>query len=316
VACYLGLASLLWFSGASRQQNPLLKHHLLYSLAFSFLTIWWFVFFVVLNAAIYVIYVYLWGWKLSAGTIEFLEQSVTWVENVISLVTVIAMIAWIVSLVAAWRGRRQSIPFISRISTNQGAIRLSVYWTLMLDVLFIILVFISARSARIVNTSAEKADVYVLYTVGGYIPTESLYTAYTPPRWTIAVAFYPLLRAGMEKWGDQSVSILPLSEGSFNEAIQNGRFVFVASHGGSAPGSFTISYNPYQSFSPFDVRPGTAGERLQYVYFGGCDTGDLRADWEQVLAPSEIKSFDRVSFVSEHLLWVWFKSPGVIERLN
>ena len=36
VACYFGLAPFLWFSGVTRQQNRLLNHHLLYSLAFSF----------------------------------------------------------------------------------------------------------------------------------------------------------------------------------------------------------------------------------------------------------------------------------------
>src|SRR6185369_11806620 len=36
VACYFGLAPFVWSSGVIRQQNRLLNHHLLYSLAFSF----------------------------------------------------------------------------------------------------------------------------------------------------------------------------------------------------------------------------------------------------------------------------------------
>src|SRR6185295_794600 len=146
---------------------------------------------------------------------------------------------------------------------------------------------------QIANATAETADVYVLYTVGGYIPVQGFLETFTPPRWAVTAAFYPLVQAGMKKYGDDSVRILPLSEESFNEAIHNGRFIFVASHGGISPGGFTISNQPYKQYMPADIQPGQAGEQLQYAYFAGCWTGDLETEWRQVLGLEDAKLFHR-----------------------
>ena len=193
----------------------------------------------------------------------------------------------------------------------------SAFFTVFVEICVLCFFYIGIRSAQIVNTPVEKADVYILYTVGGYyIEGDTLNTTYTPPRWAVATAFYPLLNAGIEKWGKTSVKVEPLSEESFKEAISNGRFVFVAAHGGDTPGSFTVSYTPYKSLLPSNILPDEVNPKLQYIYLAGCETDVPGANWEAVLSPAEVKSFNRMSYIDEHLLWIWFKSPAVIEKLQ
>jgi hypothetical protein len=110
-------------------------------------------------------------------------------------------------------------------------------------------------------------DFYrTLYTQGGYIPIPSLWASYTPPTWTISLFFYPIVVAAEKHWGPGSVAIQPLSEQTFRDALQKGRFIFVASHGGREPGSFSYSFEPDREFSPADLKPGEAGEQLRFVY--------------------------------------------------
>jgi hypothetical protein len=158
--------------------------------------------------------------------------------------------------------------------------------------------------------------VYVLYTVGGYIPVERLYETYTPPGWAVTMAFYPLVQAGIERYGENRVSVLPLTEANINQAIHSGRFIFIASHGGSTPGTFSSAALPYHEYGPANVPQGYVGDWLQFVYFAGCDAGYLESQWRSVLRVEDAIMFDRISYVDEHMLWVWFKSPGVIAALN
>jgi hypothetical protein len=143
-----------------------------------------------------------------------------------------------------------------------------------------------------------------------------LYATYTPPRWTISLFFYPIVLAANHHWGSGSVAVQPLSDVSFREAIHNGRFVFVASHGGMEPGSFAYSFIPYKGFLPSDVLPGDTGSQLRYVYFAACEAGLLGTDWENALSPAQVKTFDRISYVHEHFLWVWQKGARIISSIE
>jgi hypothetical protein len=158
--------------------------------------------------------------------------------------------------------------------------------------------------------------VYILYLQSGYIQVSGLYDSFIPPRWMITMDFSLLVCAGMEKYGDQGVSSLPLTEASFKQAIHDGKFVFVTSHGGRTPGAFTVSDNPYREISPSDIDRSHVGDQLQYMYLASCWTGFLELDWRQVLGLDSVRMFNRLSFVEEHLHRVWFKSPAVIAGLN
>ncbi len=311
--CYFGLAPWLWFAGAARQRN-LLSHHLLHSLMFSLLGFGW----VLLMFAL--MGVYMLEMRFDAA----MSATARWVFQIVfpaldwahTMAILILLLAWCVSVVDAARGKIRYFPLITRWAERYRLASLSAYLLIPTQLAFLYLSYAGVRAAQIVSAPPEKADVYVLYTVGGYLPiNREIYGAFTPPQWSIALAFYPMLDAGIEKWGEGRVKVMPLSESSFNEAATNGRVIFVASHGGDTPGSFTISYFPYRAFKPSDVAV-KANPNLQFVYFAGCDTGDLAEEWKRALAPAEVKSFDRISFVEEHLLWVWLQSPRVIAALR
>jgi hypothetical protein len=312
-ACYFGLAPWLWFAGAARQRS-LLSHHLLHSLIFLLLAVCWVLFVFVLTYMSMLADRF--GVTMGATSLRLWENLVYVLDGVHTLLMIILPVAWILSMMDSIRGRVRHLPLITKMAANYRLANTSAYLAVVCEILFVYLSYAGIRAVHLIKSPPEKADVYVLYTVGGYIPMETFYETFTPPKWAIAVAFYPMLDAGSEKWGEQSVKVLPLSEGSFKEAIRNGRVIFVASHGGNVSGSFTISYKPYRAFKPSDIAAGEANPNLQYVYFAGCDTGDLESDWRRVLSPAEVKSFDRISYVDEHMFWVWFKSPAVIAALR
>ncbi len=318
VACYFGLAPLLWFSGVIRQHNRLLNHHLLYSLAFSFTMLCAVVFdWVTTEIQVWLI-LDLWQPTLADFDAQIFPYAIFSLFCIVGtlLIGTVWGLAVARSVLGAWRGQTPHIPMIAWVASKFQAIKLAVYWSLLIDVLLVSSIGLGVYSTQVANAPAETADVYVLYTQGGYIPLPGLYETFTPPRWAVTMAFHPLVQAGMERYGDDSVRLLPLSEESFNEAIHNGRFIFVASHGGESPGGFTISNQPHKQYLPTDVAPGQVGEQLQYVYFAGCWTGDLESEWQQVLGLDDAKMFARLSYVTEHMLWAWFRSPGVIAALD
>ncbi len=320
--CYFGLAPFLWFLGVMYQRNRLLNHHIMYSLAFSFLALFGTVCSLLADAIRFWYIVYIWKPTLA----EFYAAAVTYRMSILVitfgtlLFFVVWGLAWLVSLIGAICNRTPRIPLISWVASKPKAVNLAVYLSLLVEIVLLMVIGLGIRSAQITRSMPEKAEVYVLYTVGGYvrgyIPAPGMNDTITPPRWILTMAFYPLVQAGLEKYGEGAVSILPLSEATFNTAIQNGRFIFIASHGGASSGGFTISERPYKEYMPWDVDPIKVGEQLQYAYFTGCSTGNLESEWRQVLHLKTAKMFGRLSSLYEHMLWVWFKSPAVIAGLD
>jgi uncharacterized membrane protein len=321
VACYFGLAPLLWFSGVIRQHNRLLNHHMQYSLAFSVTLLCALILDWITTQIQAWIILDLWNPTMveyRAFSIDVFPMQLLCSVLIYSMVAACSVwtFAWLVAVIGAWRGRLPQIPLISWIASKYQALKLAVYWSLLIEGLLAWVVCIGMYSTKLANAPVETAEVYILYTQGGYIPMPGLYETFTPPRWAVNMAFHPLVWAGRERYGEDSVRVLPLSEDSFNEAIQNGRFIFVASHGGYDPGAFTVSNEPHKQYSPMDISPGQVGQQLQYVYFAGCWTGDLEAEWRQVLGLDDAMMFARLSYVTEHMRWVWFNSPAVIARLD
>jgi hypothetical protein len=318
VACYFGLAPLLWSSGVTRQQNRLLNHHLRYSQAFSFIVLCVLIFDLLTDAIQYWMTTILWNPTMAEYRASVIPMWVICELTVFGSILTVSIfgISWLVAVVGAWRGRMPHIPLISSVASSYQAVKFGMYWSLLVEFVLVLLIGLGIHSVQIADSLTEKGDVYILYTQGGYIPINGIFEAYTPPRWAVTMAFYPLVQAGLEKYGDQGVSVLPLSEDSFNEAVHNGRFIFVASHGGFSSGAFTIANQPYKEYKPADVAQSLVGEQLQSVYFAGCWTGDLESEWRQTLGLDDATMFNRLSFVEEHLLWVWFKAPEMIRGLK
>jgi hypothetical protein len=101
-----------------------------------------------------------------------------------------------------------------------------------------------------------------------------------------------------------------------SDAVRNGKFVFVASHGGRDAGSFSYAFDPYGGMLPSNLQPGDAGSQLRYVYFAACYAGYLESEWKQSLAPAEVQTYDRISYVEEHFMWVWLRGAKVIQQMQ
>ena len=316
IAGYLGLAPFLWFFESAYDDDGFVKHHLSYSLAFGFLGLC----LLALQVAAWVVI-----YRLFAGDIIVDNQidpanrfssSLNTVDGILVVVGLIVSTANSASFLSAISGREWRIPVIDGLAKAKPVLQFTVIASLTLFVLSIVALGAVFHSMQIASQTPERADVYVLYTQGGYIPTPGLYETFTPPSWMVTLAFYPVVLAGTDKFGSDHVAILPLSLENFRHAVQNGKFVFIASHGGQTPGSLTFSFQPYMEYRPENVPTGLAGDQLQFVYFAGCDAGRRESAWHHALGYDQAIMFDRISLVGEHLVWVWTKSPAVIYSLQ
>lgn len=319
VAAYLGLAPLLWFSGISRQRDSALKQHVEHSLGFALLTLLAAILYEMEYIPAQIVNVYL--WKPSLEEYAALMQRIFPALMIVDLALVLAAayvgVSWFACLIAAWRGSAPRIPLLSRLVARPAAQALAVCWYLAIDIFAVAVFFMGVRSVQLAaRPPSDDAKVYVLYTIGGYIPVPGLFETYTPPRWVATLGFYPLVAAGIDQYGEDGVAVLPLTEENFDHAIGNGKFIFVASHGGREPGSFALSILPEIEYLPSDIQPSRVGDDLQFVYFSGCYTGNLEAGWKEILRVDDAILFDRLSAVDEHMLWAWFVSPRVIRNLQ
>ena len=316
IAAYLGFAPFLWYFESAYEDDDFVKHHLSYSLAFGFLGVCLLVIQALAWAAIY---------RAFAGEIIVDNQidpanrfssSLNTVDGILVVLSLILGMMNGISILGAFSGREWRIPVIESLAKVKPVLQVAVTASLVLYVLSAAGLGAVIHSIQVANQNPERADVYVLYTQGGYIPSPGLYETFTPPGWMVSLAFYPVVLAGTDKFGSDHVAVLPLSVENFRRAVQNGKFVFIASHGGQTPGSLTFSFNPYVEYKPENVPSGLAGRQLQFIYFAGCDAGRRESAWQRALGFDQGIMFDRISLVGEHLVWVWTKSPSVIYGLQ
>ena len=314
IACYFGFAPFLWLRGIEHRKKDALYQHYRYSLAISLLF-----FFILVATAITDALGYIYATRILNPSPDELDSMrwfifiFDWGGNFIALGWILT---WALGLVSAIRGRVPHFPVLSGLTEYSEWMKFSLGWSIAFRVGLILLVILAAHGSLLAANPGMSPQVYILYTTGGYIPTEELWASYTPPRWTINLFFYPIIAAATSRWGKGSVAIEPLSDVTFKEAIRTGKFVFVASHGGREAGGFSYAFDPYQGFLPSNLHAGDAGQQLRYVYFAACYAGYLESEWRQVLAPAEVKTFARISYVEEHFMWVWLKGAKEVSRIE
>ena len=150
------------------------------------------------------------------------------------------------------------------------------------------------------------------------------------------LGFYRVSLAAQARWGPGSVVVAPLDKHHLRLALRHGRFVFLACHGRAGeittPG-FRTTPPPLAEAGATaarglcvanidgDHRYGRwtlleAGQDLRFVYNSACDSGSKAGAWEQALAPAEVRTFDRLSAVIEHLLWLWSDGPRRVREME
>ena len=207
---------------------------------------------------------------------------------------------WLWGLISATRRSGSQVPLTGRMTSKPGWLWLAALWTIFFQVSVIATLTVTFHATQIIQAAKPQAEVYLLYDDMGYIPEE-----------VFASGFYRVALVAQEKWGRGSVKMMPLNAANLRQALQTGRFVYVASHGAEG----RIFLDQHASLGPEDIKPDQIGAALQYVYLSGCDTGYLAHDWQRVLAPAEVKTFARLSATSEHIVWLFLDGPRIISAL-
>ncbi len=301
IACYFGLAPQLWLLVPREKKDSLLDHHIRQALGLSLLGVFCFLLFLSMQILEYV-----------AG-LNFPDIDENLYRGVAAL-SLLPFLVWGIWLVVGiWRaagGSNLSLPLVTRLGTGKATKLLSIIWSFIFQLLCILLIILAFRMGYVTRPQAGPASVYMLYPQERFepLPYTSLGT-FMVPRWVFTLGFYPISEVATARWGDGSVAVKPLTRENLNEAFRYGRLVMVASHGGMNLGTIPLSNNPEDYFSPADVAPGRVGSNLQLVYLAGCYIGTLENDWKQALSPARVVTFNRISWESEHVFWLWFIGP-------
>lgn len=210
------------------------------------------------------------------------------------------LVVWAFGVFWALRGSRAAIPLIGRLARWNPLMTVSlVGYTVLLAVL-IALLSLTLHASTLTRNDDRPARAYMLYDDMGLFP-----------HWLFTLGFYPIARAATQRWGSGTVVVAPLTKKALADALVEGNFVFVLSHG-TEDGLYTSELR----IRPRDAAPRGVGDDLQFVYITGCDSGALAQEWETTLAPAEVITWDRLSAWLEHIYWLLFKGAAKVRQLK
>lgn len=220
---------------------------------------------------------------------------------IFGVLLLICLAIGIEGIIAALFGYSPKLKVFSSYTTNRFRRRLSITITAIHQLIIIVVIIMAMHSNFIVGDEKQEANIYMLYDDMGYIP-----------RWVFTLGFYPEALAAKKSLGINRVVVAPLTRDLLDEALSKGKLIFIASHG--AEGFIMLQEGVV--FWPNNIDTNRISIDLQYVYLAGCDTGLLHNEWQEVLGPVEIKTFDRLSTVIEHVKWLLIDGPKIIHSLE
>jgi hypothetical protein len=235
------------------------------------------------------------------------------------------LVAWLGGLLLALFGSRRTLPLIKSIARRPLLLRSAIAGNTSLLAATALTTALALHTSSLTRDDDEPAAAYLLYDDMGVVP-----------RWVMNLGFYRVSLAAQARWGPGSVVVAPLDEHHLRLALRHGRFVFLACHGQA--GEITtqglrITPSPLAEVGATamrglcvandkgDDRYGQwrfleAGQDLRFVYNSACDSGSKAGEWEQALAPAEVRTFGRLSAVVEHLLWLWSDGPNRVREME
>lgn len=220
---------------------------------------------------------------------------------IFGILVLICLVIWFESIIAAIIGYAPKIPLYLRMTSKITHIRCSIFLIVIRHILVIVMIIMIIHSSQIAELEVKDAEIYMLYDDMGYIPRE-----------VFAFGFYLESLVAINRWGENSVAVAPLTKDTLNYALSNGRFVYIASHGANG----YIQIQGGDLLCPQDIEGTQISSTLQYVYLSGCDTGLLHNEWVESLKPAYVKTFDRLSTAIEHIYWLIIEGPKVIDSLE
>jgi hypothetical protein len=234
------------------------------------------------------------------------------------------LIAWLGGLMLALSGSRRTLPLIGRLARRPLLLRLAFAGNASLLAAAALTAAAALHASSLTRDDDAPAAAYLLYDDMGVIP-----------RWVMNLGFYRVSLAAQAQWGPGSVVVAPLDEHRLRLALRHGRFLFLACHGQggeittsglritplplseagavAVPGLYVAAVADDRVCGQWTVLE--AGQDLRLVYNSACDSGITAAEWEQALAPAEVRTFGRLSAVIEHLLWLWSDGPRRVREI-
>lgn len=213
------------------------------------------------------------------------------------------LIAWAVfwghGLVQALRGSASPTPYLHGLARRPCIRSFGRIMLLFFLISGVLLSLLTVNAECHVGSHLESAHVFIVYDDLGRFP-----------RSLFSLAVYPIARAATQRWGMDSVALLPLSAGAIQNALVRGRFIVIASHGTARGLLVEEGY-----YTPEDVPAPGSNPNLSYVYLAGCDSGAQRQAWEKALHPATVKTYDRMTPVFEHVWWFWTQGPAIVRAL-
>lgn len=322
---YLGLAPLLRLFRVGRG-DPFIQHHAAQGLA-------------IILAFLAVLFASCLYWLAISYLLVFrrdlyerLPSLGTWddpVRDVLLIAPVFLgwLLSWLGGLMLALFGSRRVLPLIGRLARRPFLLRLAFTGNVSLLAAAALIAVFALHASSLTRDDDEPAAVYLLYDdMGGIVP-----------RWVMNLGVYRISLAAQARWGPGSTIVAPLDEHHLDLALRHGRFVFLACHGDAGeimtPKVRIIPYSPIKTANTTERgllcwsnddsgrrdRRATllaAGQDLRYVYNTACDSGVKAEEWEQALAPARVRTFDRLSAVAEHMLWLWSHGPRLVREMQ
>ena len=273
--------------------NDYLDHHVRQALSVQLVFLIWFALFVSIWALLSALLVQYRGWYESAG----LEPKFFTIMRRLFLAW---FVVWVFGTGWALRGSWGDIPLVGRLAKRPWIMRATLVTQSTATAILVVLACTAVHATILTRADDAPAKAYMLYDDLNFYP-----------RWLFNLGFYPITVAATLRWGADSVVVAPLTKEHLAKAFVDGKFVFVSSHGGPQ-GLFTTNF----ALKPLEAAPLGVGGDLQFVYVTGCDSGTLAAEWEATLAPAEVVTFDRLSAILEHIVWLVFRGASKIGQLE
>lgn len=233
------------------------------------------------------------------------------------------LVAWLGGLLAALFGSQRTLPLIGRLARKPPLLPLAFAGNASLLAAAALVSALALHASSLTRDDDKPAAAYLLYDNMGFVPC-----------WVMSLGFYRISLAAQARWGPDSVIVAPLDERHLRLALRHGRFVFLACHGQAGEivtPEFLISPPPlvkegdtavrglwiakvdsrYEEWKVLEV-----GDNLRFVYNTACDSGSKAEEWEQALAPARVRTFNRLSAVAEHLVWLWSDGPWFVREMQ